>query len=122
MQGSNPILDFISPRKIFTILISVLAIGTVFYHLVEKLSWLDSIYFCVVTLTTVGYGDITPHTTAGKILTIFYILIGVGIIASTVSYLLRYVATQQLPAETIKKRLDLSGSNNEPKNNQKQHK
>ncbi len=60
----------------------MLAIGTVFYHLVEKLAWLDAIYFSVITLATVGYGDIVPHTTAGKIFTIFYVLIGIGIIAT----------------------------------------
>lgn len=56
--------------------------GAFFYHHVENLSWVDSIYFCVITLATVGYGDITPHTDIGKIFTIFYILSGVGIIAT----------------------------------------
>jgi voltage-gated potassium channel Kch len=79
----------ILPRRIVMVLVGVLGVGTVFYHNVENLSWLDSIYFCVVTLTTVGYGDITPQTAAGKIFTIFYILIGVGIIASSLSYLLK---------------------------------
>ena len=62
--------------------LTVLAIGMVFYHLVEKLSWLNAIYFSVTTLATVGYGDIVPKTDAGKIFTMFYILIGIGIIAT----------------------------------------
>ena len=74
----------------------VIGIGTVFYHRVEGLSFLDSVYFCVMTLATVGYGDITPHTPAGKIFTIFYVLIGVGIIASSVSYLLKRTAANRL--------------------------
>src|SRR5690348_16333400 len=62
--------------------VGILSIGTVFYHIVEKLQWLDSIYFSTVTLTTVGYGDITPHTNAGKLFTIGYILCGIGILAT----------------------------------------
>jgi voltage-gated potassium channel len=53
--------------------------GTVFYWLVEGLRLLDSFYFSVVTLATVGYGDFTPETAAGKVFTAFYVLIGVGI-------------------------------------------
>jgi len=40
----------------------MIGVGSFFYHFVEKLNWLDAVYFCVVTLATVGYGDITPHT------------------------------------------------------------
>lgn len=69
-------------RIVSGIALAVLAAGVVFYHFVEKLSWIDSLYFCTVTLTTIGYGDIAPKTTFGKLFTIFYVLIGVGIIAA----------------------------------------
>lgn len=79
------------PNIIPTIIIGITALGTgtIFYHEVEGLKWLDSIYFSVITLTTVGYGDIVPKTDAGKIFTIFYVLIGIGVIAGTANYLLR---------------------------------
>lgn len=54
--------------------------GSVVYHFVEGWSWLDSIYFSVITLTTVGYGDLSPQTDMGKIFTMFYVLTGIGII------------------------------------------
>ena len=69
--------------------LTVLGIGTVFYHFVEKWSWLNSLYFCVVTLATVGYGDYAPTTDLSKVFTIFYILTGVAIIATFAQSLLQ---------------------------------
>ena len=67
----------------------VIGVGTVFYHYVEDLRWVDAIYLCVITLTTVGYGDITPQTDIGKIFTVFYILIGIGIIATLANLIIK---------------------------------
>jgi voltage-gated potassium channel len=39
------------------------------------------VYWAIVTLTTVGYGDITPHTVLGRILASFIMIMGYGIIA-----------------------------------------
>lgn len=46
--------------------------------LVEKWSLIDALYFCVVTMATVGYGDFSSQTSLGKLFTIFYILISIG--------------------------------------------
>jgi len=64
---------------------TVIAIGTVFYRAVEDLRWIDSLYFCVVTLTTVGYGDISPTTNAGKLFTMGYVIVGVGVFVTLVT-------------------------------------
>lgn len=53
--------------------------GTVFYHFVEGWRFLDSLYFSVTTLTTVAYGDFHPITDIGKIFTMLYVLVGVGL-------------------------------------------
>ena len=63
----------------------VVAVGAVFYRFVEDLVWVDSIYFSVITLTTVGYGDFSPTTTTGKVFTIFYVLAGIGIFVAVVT-------------------------------------
>lgn len=72
-------------QGLFFLVIVMLVSGTFFYWRVEGWSLLDSLYFSVITLTTVGYGDFSPTTTAGKIFTIFYIFIGLGIILGFVN-------------------------------------
>jgi Na+(H+)/acetate symporter ActP len=66
--------------KLLYLTTSVVGLGTVMYRFLEKWEWIDCLYFSVVTLTTVGYGDFAPVTTWGKIFTILYIIIGLGII------------------------------------------
>jgi len=62
---------------LFTTMI-ILAIGSTMYHYLEGWRWIDALYFSVITLTTIGYGDFSPQTDAGKLFTVFYILIGLG--------------------------------------------
>ena len=83
-------------RIVAAIAALVIGIGGVFYHYVEKLVWLNSFYLSVITLTTVGYGDITPQTDAGKLFTIFYVLIGVGIIGASLNILVRTAAERRM--------------------------
>lgn len=68
----------------------LIATGTVVYHLIEDWSWVDSAYFSVVAVTTVGFGDIHPSTDASKLFTIFYILSGVAIITAFLKARMRH--------------------------------
>ena len=58
----------------------ILIIGAGVYHWLEGWDWIDSFYFVVITLTTIGYGDFTPTTPVTKLVTIFYGINGVIIL------------------------------------------
>ena len=62
--------------------VALIAIATVIYKLLEDWSWVDSVYFSVIAVTTVGFGDITPSTDTSKIFTVVYLLAGISIFAS----------------------------------------
>lgn len=62
----------------FTIFTVLMASGVAGFVFIEKMSFTDAVYFSIVTMATVGYGDIHPLTEIGKILTLFIIVGGVG--------------------------------------------
>jgi voltage-gated potassium channel len=65
--------------RIYALLIGlIIIVGVPGFMLAEELTPIDAFYFCVVTIATVGYGDIHPVTVPGKILALFVIIIGVG--------------------------------------------
>jgi len=87
-------------REAFFILLGVLGaiigLGTVFFRFVENWSWLDAYFFTVVTLSTVGYGNLVPATALGKVGTTVLIFVGLGVFA---------LAIQQLGHVTLNRRL-----------------
>jgi hypothetical protein len=66
---------------------TMLATGTVVYSALEGWTPIDSLYFSVVTLATVGFGDLTPTTDVAKLFTVGYIIFGIGILAAFASEL-----------------------------------
>lgn len=91
MQASETLRSalYASRRKIAVFLSFVMAVvlimGTVMYLIEGEENGFNSIprgvYWAIVTLTTVGYGDVTPHTVLGRILACFIMIMGYGIIA-----------------------------------------
>jgi voltage-gated potassium channel len=60
------------------IFLAVLVFGTIVFMSVENRSLVDAFYYIIVTVATVGYGDVVPTTPAGKIIAILLIVTGVG--------------------------------------------
>ncbi|PDV97855.1 potassium channel family protein [Candidatus Chloroploca asiatica] len=67
-------------RSLAALTVLLLFVGTLMFHEVEGWAYLDSFYFSAITLATVGYGDFTPKTPVGKLLTVFYIFMGFGML------------------------------------------
>jgi voltage-gated potassium channel len=75
----------------------IVATGTVFYTVVEDWSVIDALYFTVVTLTTIGYGDLHPTTDLSKIFTIFFVFAGVSFILGFLNFIV---------ARTVRERVE----------------
>ncbi|KAK8575503.1 hypothetical protein V6N13_033258 [Hibiscus sabdariffa] len=79
-----------------------LGIGTLWFFLIEdQISGtktngiVDAIYFCVVTMTTVGYGDLVPHSSLAKMLACMYAFIGAALVGLILSNAADYIAEKQ---------------------------
>ena len=82
MTGIKKKLPDSNDRDYYVLLsfgITVITVGTVVFHILEKWSWIDSLYFTIITLATIGYGDLVPTTPLGKLVTVVFVIVGVGI-------------------------------------------
>ena len=62
-------------------LLTLVAVGTFGYMWLEGMSWIDALYMTIITLTTVGFGEIKPLSPRGRLFTIGLIVVGVGLAA-----------------------------------------
>ncbi len=83
--------------SIIGLIIIVLFTGTMIYHNLEGWSYADSLYFSTTTLTTVGYGDLTPTRDISKLFTVVFILTGVGIIFASITFIGTHYIEVHLP-------------------------
>ncbi len=90
------------PRRSFQIRYALIALavailfGTLGFHLVEGWTLADSLYVTIQTLTTVGYGDVTPHSGTGRLFAVVVMLIGAGGVALAVSTIVQSVVKWEL--------------------------
>lgn len=77
-------------------LLTTTVVGTVGFRLVEGWSWLDSAWMVVITLTTIGYGEIHPLSPAGRVFTLLLIMGGVSIASWALSQAAGYALSGDL--------------------------
>ncbi len=63
----------------------LIIIGTVVYSILEDWTLFDSLYATIITITTVGYGDLSPQSQSGRIFAIFFTLIAIGLAGYAIS-------------------------------------
>jgi hypothetical protein len=83
-------------RGVVYLAVTLILAGGLFYARVEGWTFFQGIYFSVITLSTVGYGDFSPATFGGRFFTIFYVLIGVGIIVSLAGQLAAHLVAARV--------------------------
>uniref|UniRef100_A0A1J3GLK1 Two-pore potassium channel 3 n=1 Tax=Noccaea caerulescens TaxID=107243 RepID=A0A1J3GLK1_NOCCA len=89
-------------RQAFALLVVYLSLGVLIYwlnrdHYVVNQTHpvVDGLYFCIVTMCTIGYGDITPNSAVTKLFSIMFVLVGFGFIDILLSGMVSYVLDLQ---------------------------
>lgn len=79
--------------------ISILLISATLYSLAENVPWGEALWWAIATTTTVGYGDISPHTTIGKLAAILLMFVGIGFIGMLTSAITSFFTTDTEKSE-----------------------
>ena len=106
-------------NKIFYLLVAagiVVIAGTVIMYNVEKgaensqmTTLLDALWWCVATVTTVGYGDVVPVTSIGRIVALVYMFFGIILISTTLAVISNTFYKKRFEkGETEKKKQDMN--------------
>lgn len=104
LAGSKSQRDNVHPnlKRVLIFLVLYLTVGTICFYLVrdhikgfKTNGILDSVYFCIVTMTTVGYGDLVPDSTPSKILACVFVFSGMALVCLTLSSAADYLVEKQ---------------------------
>jgi voltage-gated potassium channel len=113
---SNPIVKIFRSKlnTAVVLLVLVLIIGVFGFKLISDFSWIDAVYMTVITVTTVGFGEVQPLDHQSKIFTIFLILTSVIIVGYALKIITEYIISKndinELKQKKMQKKIDaLSG-------------
>lgn len=99
-----------STRPVLIYVAIMILTGMVLFHWLEGWDWIDSFYFVVITLTTIGYGDFTPTTPVTKLITVFYGINGIVVLLTFFDIVRRY-RHLEIPGEGTRSEDHASGLN-----------
>ncbi|XAR72434.1 hypothetical protein NMG60_11019063 [Bertholletia excelsa] len=107
-------------RQAFILLVIYLTCGVIIYSYNrdefsgnETHPVVDALYFCIVTMCTIGYGDITPSSTATKLFSMMFVLVGFGFIDILLSGMVSYVL--DLQEKYLLRNVKIDGKEDNPK-------
>ncbi|HEX8493606.1 MAG TPA: potassium channel protein [Pyrinomonadaceae bacterium] len=85
-------------RYALVALVVAVIVGTLGFCLIEGWSVPDSLYVTVQTLTTVGYGDVTPNTAAGRVFASVFMFFGIGVAVYILTSTVQQIVQSELLA------------------------
>jgi len=109
---SNPIVKIFRSKlnTAIVLLIFVLFIGVFGFKIISDFSWLDAIYMTVITVTTVGFGEVQPLDQDSKLFTILLILTSVIIVGYALKIITEYIISKndinELKQKKMQKKID----------------
>ena len=108
----NPLLKLFK-SKIYTaiaLLLMILLIGILGFRILSHYSWVDALYMTIITITTVGFGEVQPLDEVSKIFTVFLIVTSVIILGYALSIITEYILSknnfEELKQKKMQKKID----------------
>lgn len=103
----NPLMIFFR-KKIYIavfLLLSVLTFGVLGYRIISDYNWIDAFYMTVITITTVGFGEVVPLNEQSKVFTILLILISIIVVGYALSIITEYILSKNNIEELKQKKM-----------------
>lgn len=108
----NSLINFFR-TKIYTaisLLVFLLLAGVIGFRFLSHYSWIDAFYMTVITITTVGFGEVQPLDQVSKIFTIFLILTSIVIVGYALSVITEYILSkndlEELKQKKMQRKID----------------
>lgn len=109
---NNPLIKLLKSKTYTAIflLAILLGAGVVGFKILSQLSWIDAFYMTVITITTVGFGEVQPLDESSKVFTILLILTSVVIVGYAISVITEYILSKNnlegLKQRKMQKKID----------------
>ena len=109
---TNPLIKFFRTKvyTAITLLVILLFIGVIGFKMITGYTWVDALYMTVITITTVGYGEVHPLDPTAKIFTVFLILTSVVIVGYALTVITEHILSKnnldELKQKKMQKKID----------------
>lgn len=90
--------------RLFIGVFLILLLGTVGYHIIEGWPFLDGLYMTVITITTIGFGEVHPLSQEGRLFTLFLIVTGLGIVGNAIFVVSRWLIEGEVEKVVTRRR------------------